>query len=173
MFVHELQHIVLLLLVNLLREDHLFVVINRIIYTFSRILCLLYLLEDFLYLLLYLIYINITYNDNSLKIGTIPLLVVVTKCLMREVVYNLHCTDWQAFAISAAGEDVCKHALLHTHHSGVASAPLFMDYTTLLVNLLAIECKAVSPVVKYPETRVYSTFNIHWNIVDVVDSLID
>ena len=152
MLVHELQYVVLLLLVNLLRENHLLVVLYRIVDALGGVLCLLYFLEYLLDFLFHIINVNVADNYNTLQVGAVPLLIVVAQSLMREVVDNLHCTYRKAFAVAAAREDVSKHAFLHTHHRSVAAAPLLMDYTTLLVNLFACECKAVGPVTENPET---------------------
>ena len=152
MLVHELEHVVLLLLVNLLREYHLLVVINRVINALCRILGFFYLSEDFLDFLLYLLYVDITYDNDTLKVGTVPLLVIVAQCLIREIVNNLHYTYRKTFAVSAVGEDVGKHTLLHTHHRSVASSPLFVYHTALLVNLFSCKSKSVGPVAENPET---------------------
>ena len=151
MLVHNLQHVVLLFLVKLLREDNLLVVLYRVIYALGRFLGLLYLLEDFLHLLLHSVNIDVTNDDDTLEIGTIPLFVVVAQSLIWEVIDNLHYTYRQAAAISVAWEDVGKHALLHTHHGAVASAPLLVDDTALAVDLLFIKCKTVGPVVQNPK----------------------
>ena len=150
MLVHQLKHVVLLLLIYLLRENHLFVVINLVVFALGWFLGLLDCLEDLLYLLLHRINVNVTYDDDSLKVGAIPLLVVVAQSLVWEVVDDLHCTDWQAAAVTATGEDVGEHAFLHAHHCSVASAPLLVDNAAFAVNLLLVKCETIGPVMQYP-----------------------
>ena len=91
---------------------------------------------------------------------------------MREVVHYFHYTDGKTLTVTATGEDVGKHTLLHTHHRRIAASPLFVYYATLLVYLLTVEDKTVCPVVENPQTRVNGTLYIHGHIVDVIHSLI-
>ena len=80
-------------------HNHLVVVIHWEVFTMSSILRHWDGGEDRLYLLLHLVYVNITHNDDCLQVWAIPLVVIVAKCLVREVVYNLHLTDWQTIFI--------------------------------------------------------------------------
>ena len=93
-------------------HNHLVVVAYWEVFTMSSILGHWNSREDRLNLLLYLVYINITHNDDSLQIWAIPLVVIVTKCLVREVVYNLHLTDWQTVFILRTAIDN-RQSLLH------------------------------------------------------------
>ena len=80
-------------------HNHLVVVAYWEVFTMSSILRHWDGREDRLYLLFHLVYVNITHNDDSLQIWAIPLVIIVAECLVREVVYNLHLTDWQTVLI--------------------------------------------------------------------------
>ena len=50
-------------------------------------------------LILSVIHIDITNNDDALIIWTIPLLIIITEVLIRELVNNAHQTDWHTMTI--------------------------------------------------------------------------
>ena len=50
-------------------------------------------------LILCVVYINITNNDDTLVVWTIPLLIVVAEVLIRELVNNAHQTNWHTMTI--------------------------------------------------------------------------
>ena len=136
------------------RYDRLLVVRNREEYALAWILYSLDVCKCVLDLVLYLIHIYITYDNDSLKVRTIPLLVVVTKCLVREVHNDVHSTDRHTVSVLTSRVNLLEGFFLHTHHGTTTHTPFLIDDTTLLVNLLVFEEKVVAPVVKDEETRV-------------------
>ena len=50
-------------------------------------------------LILSVIHIDITNNDDALIIWTIPLLIIIAEILIRELINNAHQTDWHAMTI--------------------------------------------------------------------------
>ena len=72
---------------------------NRLCYNLSGISRNDYSIPELLDLILDVVYINIAHNDDTLVIWAIPLLVIIAQCLIRELIYNLHQTDWQTLTI--------------------------------------------------------------------------
>ena len=145
-----------LLLVLLDGDDHLVVVGHWIVDTLGRILVSLDLAEEFLYLLLHLIHVEVAHHHDGLQVGAIPLLVVVTEVLVREVIHDVHIADRQTVLVLAALVNLRHHVLHHAlhRHARAAVAPLLVDDTTLLVYLLRFEVDVLAPVVEHEETGV-------------------
>ena len=70
--------------------------------------------EHILNLLLYIINVDITYNDDSLIVRTIPLLIVVAQLLILEIVNHRHQTDGVSHSILTSRIDSRQIALKHT-----------------------------------------------------------
>ena len=104
--------------------------------------------EYFLDLALDIVDVDIADNNDALKVGTIPGLVVVAKSLRLEVVDNFHGADRQAVAIFQAGIERRKNLLENALRAFVAAAPFFVDNAALLVDLIRFEKKSVGPVVE-------------------------
>ena len=136
---------------------------------FGRIFGSRYVSKNLFEFLFYIVYINIPNDDNSLEIGTIPLVIEVADFVVLEVVYYFHCTNRHALCILIVGEHDGELSCKHTQACIVSRTPFFVDYPTLFVNLLAVECNVVAPVVHDKKTAI-DNFNplvcrsIHYGI---------
>ena len=163
-----------LLLVLLNGDNHLVIVGHGIIDALCRIHRLGNLREEGLDFLFYLVDINVAHHHDSLQVRAIPLLIVVAQVLIREVVDNVHRTDGQTVLILRALVDG-RHGVLHQSlhgHAGTARAPLLMNDTTLLVNLLVLQQNVVAPVVQHQQTRVQDALALQGSRADVIDRLV-
>ena len=164
-----------LLLILLDIDNHTVVIVHWIVDALGSILGHGDGRENLLDLLLHLVYVDITHDDNSLKVRAIPLLVIVAQVLIREVVDDVHRTDRHAILVLGTFVDF-RHGLLHESlngHTGTTCAPLFVDDTTLLVDLGIFEQQIVTPVVEHQQARVDDTLALERCRTDVINSLID
>ena len=118
-----------------------------------------------------LIYINITNDDDTLKVGAIPLLVVGAEEVGLEVVDDAHQTDGHTLAVARTRIEVGQLAVEDTHHSTAAHTPLLVDDTALLVDFGCLEEKAIGPVVENPEAGVDVAI-AHGHAVNVVNGFV-
>ena len=162
---------VLLLLVLVDNDDGLVIVGHGLVNNLCGIGIQCHALEQLLDLGLDVVNIHITNDNQSLVVGTIPLVVVVAQLVVLEAVNHAHQTDGHAAAVLRAGiqrlELVLEHALL----GAAAQAPLLVDHTTLLVNLLVGEQQTGAPVLEDEQTRVDSALARAGHVVDVIDGL--
>ena len=117
--------------------------------------------------------IDITHDDQGLVVGTIPLVVVVAQLVVLEVVDHIHQADGHAAAILRTRvqglELVLEHALL-----GIAAqAPLLMNHTALLVDLLVGEQQTTAPVLENQQAGVDGALAGAGHVIDVVNGLGD
>ena len=143
-----------LFLILLDGDNHLVIVGHGVIDALSRIHRLGNQREKSLDFLLHLIDVNVAYHHDGLQVGTIPLLIVVAQVLIRKVVDDVHRTDGQTVLILGALVDG-GHGVLHQPlhgHAGTTGAPLLVNDTTLLVNLLVFQQDVVAPVVEHQQT---------------------
>ena len=142
--------------------NHRVVVVDRIIYAFCGILRHRDRREGLLDLLLHLVDIEIAHHDDSLQVGTIPFMIIVTQILIREIVYYIHRSDRHAVFILRAFIHLW-HSLLHQSlysHACTTCAPLLVDDTTLLVDLCIFQQQIVAPVVEHQQTGVDDTLTL-------------
>ena len=172
MLEHHHYLAVLLLLVLVDDDNGLLVVGNGLVNNLSGIgIRSGQALEELLDLGLDVVNIHITHDNQSLVVGTIPLVVVVTQLVVLEVVHHAHQTDGHALAVLRTRvqrlELVLEHALL----GAAAQAPLLVDHAALLVDLLVGEQQAVTPVLEDQQARVDSALAGAGHVVDVVNGL--
>ena len=171
---HEVDGVGALLLVLVDGNDRLCIVGHRIVLELG---CIgsrwLDVSKRLLYLLLHLIEVEVTYNDNGLQVWTIPLAVVATQRLVGEVHHDVHRTDRQTMSVLAVRIYHRQRLLIHAHHGRTAITPFLVDDTTLLINLLVIEQEVVAPVVKDEQTGIDGTRDFDVHIVDVINGLVE
>ena len=138
--VHDSKDVVVLLGVTGYSHQGFLVVLNWEIYAFCFILGVMDIRPKSLNLLLHSIDINISDNENTLQVGTIPLVIVVTQFVVGEIVNHRHQADRHTLGITIAGDKLRKDGFVHTESGTCSSTPLLMNHTTLLVNLITIEC---------------------------------
>ena len=124
-----------------------------------------------LYLSFKFIHIHVTHDDDTLKVGAVPLVVVIAKFLVFKVFNNLHRTDRKAIRIAAAGHEEGEGAFVDTHCARVAHTPFFLDHTTLLVDFFTRKCKASCPVVENVE-HTLNIFGRNGHVADVVNRFV-
>ena len=162
-----------LLLVLLDGYEGLLVVGHREIFANRSVgSCRLDISKHLLDLLLHLIHIHITHDDDTLQVGSIPTTVIGANGLVREVHHHLHGAYRHAVGIPAPFVQLMEGTLLHTHHSTSAQTPFLIDDTTLLVYLLAIQEQVMAPVMQDKQTGIESTGNLHVDIVDIIHRLV-
>ena len=154
MLEHQLHNILPLLLVLVDDDDCLVVVGHGFVNHRNGVFRHFDAAEHFLYLLFGAVYVNVTNHNDGLVVRSVPLVVVRTQHLGLEVVDYFHSTDRHAPAVLAAGIQLFEVAFEHSLSCGRAQAPLLMDYSALLVNLLGVEGEAVGPVLEYEQARV-------------------
>ena len=114
MLEHQHQVVILHFLVLVDDVDGLVIIRNGNVLNQSAVSGQYDATEQFLDLGFYLVNVNVANDDEALVVGTIPLLVVVTKELRLEVVDNLHQTDRHAVAILTVRIELWQVALEHT-----------------------------------------------------------
>ena len=165
------RSLILLILVN---NNYWFCCIwNFLINNRSLVLRILDSCKEFLYFCFYMVNINISYNDNSLVRWMIPLVIVINKFLSLEIVNNTHQTNWIAKSILATRIESRKIALKHTAWCTCTQTPLLVNNTTFLVYLLLFKTQSCRPVTKDEQTTVESRLTCCWNIINIVNSLIN
>ena len=106
-----------------------------------------------LYAFLHIICINVTRHDNSLKVGSVPFMIIITKNLVGEVIYNRHQTDGHSSAIAVAvREKLWQGLLVDTVAHSLLASPFFMYDLALGINLPAVEGYESAPVMQYEQT---------------------
>ena len=171
---HHLYHIDSLLLVLIDDHDGLCIVGHILQHHLGGIGSRLgNLREHCLDLLLHLIHVDITNHDDSLVVGTIPLLIVRLQERTLEIVDNLHQTNRHAMTVLRAGIELRQVTLQHTHLGRGTQTPLLMDDTTLLLDLLLFKQQTIGPVPKYHQTRVDDAFARRGYITYIIDRLVN
>ena len=143
-------------------DNHRVVVVHRIIDALGTFLRQGDRRENLLHLLLHLVDIEVTYHNNSLKVRTIPFLVVVTEVLIGEVVDNIHRANGQTVFILRTFINL-RHSLFHQSlngHTCSAGAPFLMDNAAFLIYLLVFQQQIVAPVVQNQQTGVSNAFTL-------------
>ena len=164
-----------LLLVLLDGDNHLVIIVHRIVDALGRILVCLNLTKELLDFPLHHIHVEVTHHHDGLQVGAIPLLIVVTQVLVREVIHDVHIADRQTVLILAALVYLRHHILHHAlhGHARTAVAPFLVDDATLLVYLLGFKVDKLAPVVEHQEAGVDDTFALDGSRTDVINRLID
>ena len=111
---HQLNDILLLLLVLLNHVDSLGIVGHHFLHHRCRVLGHLDVAEDIFDLLLNQVDIHVAHHHDGLVVGAVPLLVVVAQSLGLEVVDNLHQSDRHAVTVFAVGIELGQTTLKHT-----------------------------------------------------------
>ena len=119
------------------------------------------------------VHVEVTNNDDGLQVGTIPLLVVSTQDFGLEVVHDLHQTNGHAVTRTAVRHQFGQLTGENALHGTGAHAPLFVDDTTLLVNLLGVERQVVAPVMENEQHGVDGGLAGCGYIINVVHRLVD
>ena len=164
-----------LLLILLDGNNHLVVVCHRIVDALGRILMRLDLAKELLDFLLHLIHIEITHHDDSLEVWAIPLLVIITQVLVREVIDDVHISDRKTVLILGSLVYLWHHVLHHAlhRHARASVAPLLVDDATFLVYLLGFQVDKLAPVVEHQETGVDDAFTFDRSGTDVIHRLVN
>ena len=164
-----------LLLVLLDGDNHLVIIVHRIVDALGRILVCLNLTKELLNFPLHHIHVEVAHDDDGLQVGAIPLLIVVTQVLVREVIHNVHIADRQTVLVLAALVDLRHHILHHALHGHARTtvAPFLVDDATLLVYLLGFKVDKLAPVVEHQEAGVDDTFALDGSRTDVINRLVD
>ena len=118
-----------------------------------------------------IVHVDVTNNDQRLVVGAVPLIVVVAKHLIGEIIHYVHRTDDVALGILRAREQGLHLAAAHAVVGIATQAPLLVDHAALLVNLLIGEQQTVAPVLKDEHARVHYTLVGGWHIADDVNGL--
>ncbi|MPN13708.1 hypothetical protein SDC9_161032 [bioreactor metagenome] len=84
-------------------HDGFFIIGNRIVFTFCPFFIELNGREQVLYLLLHLIQIKVSYDDDALEVSTIPLMVIGSYLFRLEVVDHVNATDRHPIGIFTVG----------------------------------------------------------------------
>ena len=154
-------------------NNRFFIIIYRIVNPFSCIRLCRYIGKHSLNFRLNSVYIDITYDNNTLQIGTIPLFIVISQSLVFEVHNYIHCTNWEAVCIFCTDKHLRKHFFLHTLHCTHTCTPFFIDNATFFIYLFRIECQVIRPVMKNEKTRVDSTWGSDRDIGNIIDCFIN
>ena len=163
-----------LFLVFLDVDNHLLIVGHWIVNTLSSLLGHGDRRENLLDFLLHLINIYIAHNNYCLQVRAIPLLIIVAQVLIREVIYDIHRADRHTIFVLGSLINL-GHSLLHESlngHTGTTCAPLFVNNTTLLVNLSIFEQQIVAPIVQNQQTRVDNALTFQWGRAYVINGLV-
>ena len=132
-----------LLLVFLKNQDCLRIISDWLWNHLRGILRNFHALPQLFYVCLYMVDVHVTDHDDGLIIWTIPFLVIVAQSLVREIVDNLHKTNWQAMTVFRTWIQAWKYFLIHALTWSLVELPLLMDHTTLLVDFLTSKRKTV------------------------------
>ena len=154
-------------------DNHLLIVVHRIVFALGSILRHRDGREEFLDFLLHLIHIDVAHHNDGLQVRAIPLVIVVAQVLVGKVIDDIHRTDGHAVLILGALIHL-GHGLLHQPlygTSGTALAPLFMNHAALLVNFLVFQQQVVAPVMQNEQTRVDDAVALQGNCRDIVNRL--
>ena len=144
------------------------IVVHTVVDTLGRILGHGNGREHFLYLSLYIICINITYHDDCLQVGTIPLVVIVAQSLIGEIVHHRHQTDGHTVTGTAVGHQGGQLAVKYTHLGRIALTPFLVDNATLLVYLLLIQSEVTTPVVQDQQNAIHRGGTCRGYIIDII-----
>ena len=159
-------------LVGIISIDRLLIVRDRGILTRCRILLRLDAGEELDYLLLHLVNVEITYDDDTLEIGAIPLMIIIADSLRREVLYDFHLADRHLAILILLVYDR-EDSLIHTIHSVIARAPLLFDHATFGVDLVSVESDGAAPVVDGEKNAIHQSHVGGGHIGNVIDCLVE
>ena len=124
-------------------------------------------------LLFDLIYIDITDNDNSLVIRSIPFMIIRTKCIVLKVIDDGRIADNIAFAILGVRIKFRANDIAHAAIGIVAGTPFFANNTTLGINFFRQEEQTTSPIMHNEECRVNNTLANSWHIRKTINSFVN
>ena len=117
--------------------------------------------------------VDITHNDDSLVVRTVPFMVIVAEFLVLEVVNDRHKTYRQTHTILRTGVQLGQYTLEDTLCGGRTELPLLVDDTAFLVDFLSVEGQSVRPVLKDEDTGVDGTLSCCRYIAHAVYRLVD
>ena len=119
------------------------------------------------------IWVNVTHDDQSLQIGTIPTAVVAAQGLVGEVLHHFHCSDRHTVGVLTAlvkgGQCSLDEALAGT----AAHTPFLFNDATLLVNFLVLEQEVVAPVVQDEQAGINGSSGLDIYILDIIDGFVE
>ncbi len=127
--------------------------------------------EQFLYLTFHFISIEIAYNDYSLKIRTIPFLVVFPDCLRLKVHHDLHLANWHLLILIFL-EYLRKDGFVKTIRSIITRTPFLIDDASFSLYFIFFKKDSVTPVTNHEKHTVHQWLVGSNYIIDVVDGLI-
>ena len=115
--------------------------------------------------------VHVTHYDDSLIVRTIPFLIILAQCVVCEVIHHAHKSDRKSDTPLRAGEEPWKVRLKQSHRGTVAHSPFTVYNTTLLVYLLILKQKAVTPVLDDNEAGIKCRLSGSRNVIHVIHSL--
>ena len=154
-------------------DKRFLIVCYRIVDTFGRIYRSFYVCEYFFKFGFNFIYVDVTYNNDTLQVRTIPFGVIIADILIREVVDNVNASDRHTvwiFRIRIHRRLCIGH---DTEHAAVTASPFFADYATFFVYFLVSKVDGTRPVVKDKQAWIYYINVFSRHVADIIYRLID
>ena len=129
--------------------------------------------EDRLDLCLYLVNVNVSYNDDSLKVWTAPSLIEACEALISECLELLLATDEGPLCIWSVTIIIWKRLLEKSPASISSCTSLLKDHTSLCVDLGRVVCHEVRVVVEDEKARVKDALPYDRDVVEHVLCLLE
>ena len=171
-FVEQIYDGHLLFLVFCHGNDRFIIVGHREVFTFCSVGRHFNRREQLLDFCFNAVHIDVAHYHDTLLVWTVPFLIIVSQCLVGEVVYHFHCSDRQTVGILAVFIHGREYLFIHTHHGSCACTPFFMDNSTFLVDFFRSKCQVIGPVVQNQQTRVYDSVTDNRYVRNVVHGFI-
>ena len=112
--VEYIYSVSLLFLIFRYANDGFLVVWHRSVFAFRSVFGHLDRREESFNLSFNLIYVDVTYNNDTLLVWTIPFFIIVAQNLIREVIYYFHQSDRQAISIFTVAQHFGECGIVHT-----------------------------------------------------------
>ncbi len=143
---------------------------NLISIAFGGVFYFFYFREKRFYFCFNLIYINIAYHHNSLKIGTIPLIIKLAKGFVFKIFDHIQIANHIANRIFGAFEKYRKHLRTQAKGSISSGSPFFGNHATFGIYFFVRKKQVIGPIVHHQQTTIDQTRFRGWHITQIVNS---
>ena len=126
-----------------------------------------------LYLLLNAVHVDVAHYDDCLVVRAVPLMVVVTQCLVGEVVDDGGVAYHVALGVLRARVHLCVQLPPYTTACRAACAPLLQYHAALGVYLLVQQREGAAPVVHHQQRAVDDTLAIGRHVAQTIYRLVN
>ena len=155
------------------RYERFVVMVDGVDRTLSVVSATRHICPKGLYLRFNTVHVDVADYDDRLIVGTVPFMVVVTECLVLEVIDDGGVADDIAFRVLRTRVHELVQFLPYTSACGTSGSPLLEDHATLGIDLLVQKEQTATPVMHDQQRTIDDTGTVGRHVRETIDGLVD